>query len=183
MVWLKDRQNKVLNMPGYSDLKHILMENSQNEEYPKFILTAAICQYYLSRGYYDLLKDRNGDLKHISVFASDSNRYQIHHVIPLGSHCTVSVSSENIRKDKKHFLNSPLNMLYISDEINNAINSLPLSSYASQIPCGAGLIHVGFSSSDIDINATDSDKKDVLTQRYNNLLHHLNNELTTLLTL
>ena len=74
-------------------------------------------------------------------------------------------------------------MLYISDEINNAINSLPLSSYASQIPCGAGLIHVGFSSSAIDINATDSDKKDVLTQRYNNLLHHLNNELTTLLTL
>ena len=183
LVWLKDRQNKVLNMPGYSDLKHILMENSQNEEYPKFILTAAICQYYLSRGYYDLLKDRNGDLKHISVFASDSNRYQIHHVIPLGSHCTVSVSSENIRKDKKHFLNSPLNMLYISDEINNAINSLPLSSYASQIPCGAGLIHVGFSSSDIDINATDSDKKDVLTQRYNNLLHVLTNELTSLLTL
>ena len=30
LVWLKDRQNKVLNMPGYSDLKHILMENSQH---------------------------------------------------------------------------------------------------------------------------------------------------------
>lgn len=180
--WLKDRQAKVLNMPGYSDLKHILMENSQNEEYPKKVVTNAICQYYLSRGYYDLLENANGNLRHMSVFAEGSNRYQMHHVIPLGIHCTISESSEKIRKDKKHLLNSPLNMLYIGDDTNNTISNQSLSSYASVIPKGAGLIHVGFSSDNIDINATEQAKKDVLKQRYNNIVQTLTQEITGLLT-
>ena len=31
LSWLKSRQDKVLNMPGYSDESHILMENAENE--------------------------------------------------------------------------------------------------------------------------------------------------------
>lgn len=181
LSWLKSRQNKVLNMPGYSDESHILMENAENEEYPKNIISTVICQYYLSIGYYDLLKDNNGDLRHMSVFAPESDKYQIHHVIPLGIDCTVSESTDKIRSNKKHLLNSPLNMLYISDFANNKINNASLDSYALMIPKGAGLTNVGFTSTDIRIDSSDDERKKVLEQRYNSLLHTVQQEMNTLL--
>ena len=165
LSWLKSRQDKVLNMPGYSDESHILMENAENEEYPKNIISTVICQYYLSIGYYDLLKDNNGDLRHMSVFAPESDKYQMHHVIPLGIDCTVSESTDKIRSNKKHLLNSPLNMLYISDFANNKINNASLDSYALMIPKGAGLTNVGFTSTDIRIDSSDDERKKVLEQR------------------
>lgn len=181
LSWLKSRQDKVLNMPGYSDESHILMENAENEEYPKNIISTVICQYYLSIGYYDLLKDNNGDLRHMSVFAPESDKYQIHHVIPLGIDCTVSESTDKIRSNKKHLLNSPLNMLYISDFANNKINNASLDSYALMIPKGAGLTNVGFTSTDIRIDSSDDERKKVLEQRYNSLLHTVQQEMNTLL--
>lgn len=179
--WLKARQNKMLDMPGYSDEGHILMENAVNEEYPKTIISTAICQYYLSLGYYDLLKDKEGKLKHMSVFAPDSDKYQMHHVIPLGANGTVADSTDKIRHDKKHLLNSPLNMLYITDYSNGEISNLPLSSYSTIIPMGAGLSNVGFSNVDINITSTDENKKTALKQRYNSLLHSIQQEVTVLL--
>lgn len=181
LSWLKARQDKVLNMPGYSDESHILMDNAENEEYPKNIISTVICQYYLSIGYYDLLKDNNGDLRHMSVFAPESDKYQMHHVIPLGVDCTVSESTDKIRSNKKHLLNSPLNMLYISDYSNNKINNASLDSYALMIPKGAGLTNVGFTSTDIRIDSSDDERKKVLEQRYNSLLHTVQQEMNTLL--
>lgn len=181
LKWLLARKSKVLDMPGYSDLNHILMENAENEEYPKNILSTAICQYYLSVGYYDLLKDNTGNMKHMSVFAQDSDKYQMHHVIPLGSDCTIAESTYNIRKNKKHLLNSPLNMLYITDFSNGKISNTVLDSYAKMIPKEAGLTNVGFASSNISIDATDTEKKMLLTQRYNSLLQSVQREITMLL--
>lgn len=179
--WLKARQNKMLNMPGYSDEEHILMENAVNEEYPKTIISTAICQYYLSLGYYDLIQDKGGVLKHMSVFASDSDKYQMHHVIPLGSNGTVAESTDKIRRDKKNLLNSPLNMLLITDSSNIAISNLPLSSYSVMIPNDAGLTNVGFSNIDINTTSTDDDKKKALKQRYTSLLHSVQQEVSVLL--
>ena len=179
--WLKARQNKILNMPGYSDQKHILMESAINEEYPKTIISTAICQYYLSIGYYDLCKDNNGQLKHMSVFASESDKYQMHHIIPLGSNGTVAESTEKIRRNKKHLLNSPLNMLFITDASNNKISNWPLSSYSGIVPNSAGLTNVGFTNIDIHTESTDDDKKKALKQRYTSLLHSIEQEVSVLL--
>lgn len=181
LKWLLARKTKVLDMPGYSDQSHILMENAENEEYPKNILSTAICQYYLSEGYYDLLKDNNGNMRHMSVFAPDSDKYQMHHVIPLGADCTVAESTDNIRKNKKHLLNSPLNMLYITDLSNLKISNAALDSYTNMIPKGSGLTNVGFPSSSISISATEKEKKELLKQRYSSLVDAIQLEITTLL--
>ena len=105
----------------------------------------------------------------------------MHHVIPLGIDCTVSESTDKIRSNKKHLLNSPLNMLYISDFSNNKINNASLDSYALMIPKGAGLTNVGFTSTDIRIDSSDDERKKVLEQRYNSLLHTVQQEMNTLL--
>lgn len=178
--WLISRKDKVLAMPGYSDKQLLLMENALNEEYPKAILSTAICQYYLSRGYNDLLKNEDGSLRHMSVFAECSDKYQMHHVIPLGTDCMVSDSTNNIRKDKKNLLNSPLNKLFITSFTNNKISDKPVDTYVKIIPKGAGLTNVGFITSNISLDASEEEKKEALKQRYDVLLDAVLQELTEL---
>ena len=72
-------------------------------------------------------------------------------------------------------------MLYISDFANNKINNASLDSYALMIPKGAGLTNVGFASTDIRVDSSDDERKKVLKQRYNSLLHTVQQEMNTLL--
>ena len=103
LTWVDKRKNDVLQCKGFSNLDFLLLKDVDSYGYPKAVLSNAICQYYLSKGYEDLLLDADGNKVYITPFASVVNSLQIHHVIPLGSSNNVSESTKELRKRKSHF--------------------------------------------------------------------------------
>lgn len=164
--WIQERCVDVLNVKGFSDVDFLMLSGAPNDEYPKGVLGSTICQFYLSEGYEDLIPDEAGKTVHLSAFSKCASSLQVHHVIPLGSTGDVSTSTKSIRGKKSHPLNSPLNLMYISDNANRAILNKSLSEYSKLIPKSAGLTAVGFSAANIDATATDAMREDVLRNRH-----------------
>ena len=161
----------------------LLLKDVSNNGIPKIILSNAICQYYLSKGYVDLIRIGNDETM-LTVFSDVADDLQMHHVIPLGSANTIGTSSKSLRNDKKHFLNSPLNYLYITANANNYISSKSLAEYAQLIPVGARLSNVGFATTNITGNSTDAERKVALDQRFdvveNDVQRHIGDLLYSL---
>lgn len=181
--WLKDRIDKILAADRFSDLDFMVYEKAYIGEVPKTILKAFVCQYCLSKGYYDLVKNDQGTVEFINVFSNKATDLQMHHVIPLGTATgAIKSSTKELRKNSLHFLNSPLNMLYITEYANRIISDQPLSVYASNIPVQSDLQLVGFSGSDdLKYDHTDDDKKAILKKRHASLRAMIINESTKLI--
>lgn len=99
-------------------------------------------------------------------------------MIPLGSTGSILSSTKSIRNDKKHYLNSPLNFMYITDHANHSISNKSLAEYTQMIPTSAGLNAVGFVGANIDAAATDDMRKAILINRHaaiaQKIKHHIN---------
>ena len=130
-----------------------------------------ICQFYLTKGYYDL-KSNIEEKTYVCVFSDNAKGLQIHHVIPLGSE-TIKESTDKLRKDKTMYLNFPMNSLYISPEANREILSKSLGDYTTSLPKYSQLSIVGFGKCDILSNADDNCKKEILKERYKNFKSEL----------
>lgn len=144
----------------------------------KTVLGNTICQYFLAEGYEDLSLDAAGHTVQLTVFSEYAATLQVHHVIPLGSTGSILSSTKSIRNDKKHYLNSPLNFMYITDHANHSISNKSLAEYTQMIPTSAGLNAVGFVGANIDAAATDDMRKAILINRHaaiaQKIKHHIN---------
>ena len=165
ITWVQNLKDDIFKIKGFSDKDMLMLKDDSNNGIPKTILSNAICQYYLSKGYVDLVKIGNDETM-LTVFSDVADDLEMHHVIPLGSANTIGISSKTLRSDKKHFLNSPLNYLYITGATNNYISSKSLAEYAQLIPVSARLSNVGFVTTNITSNSTDNERKEALEQRF-----------------
>ncbi|MEY8385763.1 DUF262 domain-containing protein [Oscillospiraceae bacterium 38-13] len=163
--WIKERREHVLKVRGFSDFDFLIMSNADNGEFPKTVIGNTICQFYLSLGYEDFLPNEDGHAVWLTAFSEYASSLQIHHAIPLGSATNILESAKKLRKNKKHYLNSPLNYMYITDRANQVVSSKSLSEYIQLLPKGAGLSRLGFSDT-ITATATDAMRKDILQHRY-----------------
>lgn len=152
-------------MRGFSDFSFLIMSSADDGEFPKTVLGNTICQFYLSIGYEDFLSNEDGHTVWLTAFSEYASSLQIHHAIPLGSATSILDSSKKLRKNKKHYLNSPLNYMYITDRANQVVSNKSLAEYIQWLPEGARLSKLGFSDV-ITATTTDSMRKDILQHRY-----------------
>ncbi len=179
--WMRDRRNRVLAEPNFSSEDFLLFNDPDSDDYPKQVITSGICQYYLSCEYQDLVMNGSSPAPFLTVFSLVADNLQQHHTIPLGSTGTIMESTKQIRKDRRHILNSPLNMMYISDKANQDISSRSLSEYARLLPNGARLQNLGFSDTDISSLSDDAAIRDALQKRFKSFKAKLNQEIDGLL--
>ena len=180
-AWIKQRCDSVLAVKGFSDLDFLMFSEAENDEYPKTVLGNTLCQFFLAEGYEDLVPNEAGETVQLSVFSKYAPTLQIHHVIPLGSAGIIFNSTKSIRNNKKHYLNSPLNFMYITDYANRTISNKSLAEYTQMIPASAGLSAVGFSGVNLDATATDDMRKDVLRDRYATVVQKIKHRINVLL--
>ena len=178
LSWLNDRKSRVLDADGFSDKDFLLMGSAENDEYPKSVLHSAICQFYLSKGYEDLRFNALHSPTILTAFSDTARSLQVHHVIPLGATASIAESTKKIRANKAHLLNSPLNMMFRTDEANRAISNMSLGEYSSLLPASAGLGLLGFVDTDLYTSANDQAKSNTLGKRYvllkQKLMQHIN---------
>lgn len=125
--YLKSYRTQVLKVPHYSNAETLTMVNSKStEKAPLPVMTKYICQYYLSKGYKDFFNNT------IEINSLYKDKLPVHHIMPLGSSDDkkIGVKTEELRNDKYHMLNSPLNMLYITTKSNTDISDMYYSKYS-----------------------------------------------------
>lgn len=179
--WIQDRRDRVLSVDGFSDCDFLLLRDAASDGFPKSVISSTICQFFLAEGYEDLCMDRQNVPVQLTVFSEYARSLQTHHVIPLGS-TTIQESTKKLREEKKCYLNSPLNLMYITDNSNQAISSKSLAEYTQIIPISAGLSQVCFSRVDtITFTSTDDDRRELLRDRYNALNTRIRKTINDLL--
>ena len=107
-----------------------------------------------------------------------------HHVIPLGaSNVLVKDSTDKLRKEKKHQLNSPFNFIYLTPKENKIISNKPLDSYQKEISTKSSISNLSFSS--YKSNALFVDKEEeiakILEDRFNDFEGKLDAKLAKLI--
>ena len=126
---------KVLNEPGYSDEQILLMKDNTHDI--QSAMRKAILQYILSQEPKDFIHDslyitawKVG--AEINFSFGENNqiiRLEDHHICPLSGATKIGQSSKDLRNDKMHILNSPLNRTYISSVSNSKINDMKPEEY------------------------------------------------------
>ncbi|MBP1925265.1 hypothetical protein J2Z76_001122 [Sedimentibacter acidaminivorans] len=129
----------VLKDPGYSDINLLLMKDETHEVQSS--VRKAILQYILSQEPKDFIFDELY-LTSYKVGAEGSFNFQgnnqlikieDHHIIPLKNATKIGQSSKEIRSEKKHILNSPLNRTYISSYSNIQISDMKPVDYFNYV--------------------------------------------------
>lgn len=131
----KNRENRVLNDPGYSDQDLLLMKDEEMS-IPSAIHNA-ILQYIISTQPRDFLENDIrlnawdiAENKKIEINGKERDlRVQDHHICPLSQAASIGESTEKLRKDKSCILNSVLNRTYISEFANSHIRDKAPSEY------------------------------------------------------
>jgi hypothetical protein len=127
-----NRYNIVLDQPEYSD-KTILLH-----KHPEFLIPGSlhkgILQWILSNQPYDFL-EKSGKFERLTSWVTSSGESVLedHHICPLYNASTIGISSQDIRSDKKHILNSILNRTYISKDSNRLLGSMAPDDYIDYI--------------------------------------------------
>jgi hypothetical protein len=170
---------RILNVPDYSDLNTLLNRNNVlTNEAPKS-MKEALLQYVLSTQPLDFLPNENNHLSAQKAACENSNfkkyKLQIHHIIPLGTATKIGEKSEVIRNNKKHILNSFLNLTYISEFANSKISNMDYEKYASELK---NKIETHFLTL-VTINNKE-DIEDMLKKRYENIRGGIIREITNL---
>lgn len=133
---------RILNTPDYSDIDTILNQNNNMEKVAPKAMKDAILHYVLSRKPNDFLANDTTILsayKHASDDQKIANtnlkkyKLQIHHIVPLGIVTRIGQSTDEVRKDKTHILNSPLNLTYISEYSNHLISDMDYERYKREL--------------------------------------------------
>ena len=122
-----EKINKVLTTDEYSDF-----ETLKNLKAPSAI-NKAILAYILSTNPFDLLSNKKRRL-YDEMIVKTNLKLEDHHLIPLGADKKIDGNSTKlIRNDKKHILNSVLNLTKISKEANGKISNMKLDEYITQV--------------------------------------------------
>lgn len=124
---VNDRCKKILSAPEYSD-----KETLKNKEKTPSSLEKGILSYILVTNPFDLLVDEKKKI-YSEILNNENFRLEDHHIIPLGGDKKLGQNSSDLRKNKKHILNSILNRTLISEKANKDISNLKLIEYISQV--------------------------------------------------
>lgn len=173
ITWLNTIKVNVFNFTNYSDKDLLLMKKVQDGRLPKKNIGYFVCEYMLAKVYPDMF-DAN---KNISVFGKDSEKLQIHHIIPLANMKKVGESSKKLRESPEHICNSPINLVYITDEANRAISAQSLDYYASSLLDGAkSALHISAYSNKSDADSTEK-IQGILSNRFDALKGDVENRI------
>lgn len=188
---LIQREEKALKNPEYADINILTM---CAEEAPRESVKSGILQFVLSLKPYDL----SGDLvKRLNSFRVEdgfvnlleSNSHHDHHIMPVDLDKGLGETSDKVRNNKLHILNSPLNRVLISADANQKIGSLDPAryfeklgesgSYNNQV-LKSNLIPTGFK--DIGTGSNIDEIRKVMFDRFYFLNEALENKLLELRT-
>lgn len=185
----EQRFNKILDVEGYSNFKVLTHEDTEND-IPKAI-SDTLLEYVLSTQPQDFLPDREIILNAWDVALKKEIEFkpgilrqikvEDHHVFPLGAATNIGESSREIRKNKKHLLNSPLNRTLISDYANSLIKDKSPEKYFEYIADVAQWGHC--LGTDWGLHAGEDNNQyylRILKARYNNLKQQIKSELSNL---
>ncbi len=129
---------EILNYQGYSSLDVLLQKDPDNKVTGS--LHRGLLQYLLSQQPLDFLPGVNlrlnpWDIASQKICSLNGADFELgihdHHIIPLGSATSLGQSAQELRKQKEHILNSPLNRTYISKKANDLISSRSPQDYLS----------------------------------------------------
>lgn len=109
----------------------LLMNETENDSFPKGVIKSLILQFILSRKPNDILTNNEGKVVVLTSYSDIT--LEAHHIIPLNTATTLNESTKGLRKSKEHLLNSPINFTYISSSANSKISSNNLSDYYSKL--------------------------------------------------
>lgn len=128
--WISSISNRVLNMQNFSDKDLVLLQRAKTEErLPKNILKSFVCSYLLSKTYPDMFEEH----KTISVFMTDADKLEAHHIIPLGTKKTYGESTKALRDDETEVCNTAVNFVLITKDANLAIRDKDLDTYVKSL--------------------------------------------------
>ena len=134
--------DRLFNTPDYSDQETLIHTNKATDNIAPKAMKEGILQYVLSREPKDFLPNEERTLNANQAACNDEKennrnckkyKLQIHHIIPLGIATKIGEKTEEIRKNKEHILNSPLNLTYISECANNAISDKDYVDYKKEL--------------------------------------------------
>ncbi len=185
----KSEESKVLNAEDYSN-KDVLLKKSDVDIQGSIHRT--ILQYVLSKQPRDFIYDLNMNAWDINrnFEIIDGNRkvnlkmaLNDHHIIPLATATNMTETSDKLRADKNHILNSPLNRTYILEVSNNNIGPKNVADYMKYVCDASSWNHC----LPIESQMTKNDKEDdsayyerVLTARYEKIRQDVTTELLAL---
>ena len=176
-ITLKILKDSLFRKEDYSDLTTLLNQNP-NTAAPTAIKNS-ILQYILSKKPYDLLPH---DSYRLSAFKAslEDPKLEIHHIIPLNSATNIGESTKKLRKDKKHILNSPLNLTYISDKANSILRDKRVEEYFDELSEFNLMTH--FIPDILNKPETEQDYKEFLERRFGlikgDVIQHINDLLS-----
>ena len=173
--WIANIKDYVLEAQNFSDEKFLLMEKTDEDRVPKKVMRMFMCQYLLAKTYRDMF-DKD---KILSSYSEETEGFEAHHIIPLGTVKKVGESTTKLRNDEKNICNSPLNFVYITKKANKEISDEFLKDYVQKINAEAkAKLHItSYTKSDIPENQV----KDILKERYDFLKGDIRDRIGTLL--
>ena len=173
----KDRYDKMFDAPEYDEAALLHIDRSPCHT----SLSKAILQFVLSQAPLDLIK-------HIRLTTWSAAQGKIaledHHLVPLGSAKSFFESSRDIRKDRGHLLNSPINRTYILKETNRTLGSESIASYSAKLGSGNIKDHMVAKSMQFipSKTTTDDDYEKCLKERIDDIRSILDSHLKRLLS-
>lgn len=133
---------RIFNTPDYSDRDTILHLNENLDCIAPKAMKDGILQYVLSKKPNDFLPNNVSILSAVKSVSDDTKatntnlrlyKLEAHHIIPLGVITNIGESTDSVRKDKSHILNSPLNFTYISEYSNHIISDMEYTRYKAEL--------------------------------------------------
>jgi hypothetical protein len=112
----------ILDVADYNDLRSIIPDSNDYEG--RTSVKDGLLQWVLSKKPLDFPPNTGQRL------SSKTDKLEVHHILPLNTATTIGNSTQQIRRDSKHYLNSPLNMTYVSYESNRAIGGMDFNRYS-----------------------------------------------------
>lgn len=176
---------RIFNAPDYSDKSTLLNKNEATDNSAPMSMKDAILQYVLSRKPQDFLPSQTEIITAHKSSCNDTKekdknckkyKLQIHHIIPLGIATSIGETTDNIRSDRKHPLNSPLNLTYISECANSAISDDDYNKYSKEL--GSKIATHLLQIVEVDSIAT---VEDSLSARFNQINSTVIAEITALI--
>jgi uncharacterized protein with ParB-like and HNH nuclease domain len=201
--WIKEGENKfkylfekVLDEPGYSNLEILLLKDDNHVL--KTSVTNSMLQYVLSKQPRDFLTSDTGDIRLNTWDIANKKEILIngrkvdlniedHHIIPLAHATDLDQSTRELRAEKDHILNSPLNRTYISASSNQRIKEWAPERYFKYVNelsqwghCIPRELLIPYSQSSYSYPNKEVYYEDLLTKRYYELKKEIKSELEQL---
>jgi hypothetical protein len=171
---------RILNYEGYSD-RSILLREDPEQNVPTAI-SDGILQFILSCEPFDFADATPVRLSAWLLSAKQVSA-EIHHIIPLKNAAKLSESTNTLRRQSAHILNSPLNLTWITRESNRNLGAQPPSTYLAWLPTKLFPEHCLPSAVDFQQNTQSNESvfyKQLLERRYEALLNAIRKRLNDL---